>query len=293
VNPGDVNADGVNPDGVNPDVVSLSGMNPDVAELGRVDRVIGLERGEADGVVVGRIPVADHTRGPGGGLRAGVLLTAIDAVGGLACGLASLPAWIVSTNLMVRVGRLDHTGPLRLQATMLRTGKAATVAAVSVHDEGADDEAVAHGILTSAVLRPAGGPPRLDRPVHISPPPFTASGALEAMFGIEPAEGQLTVLRVNDSIRNRWGILHGGGVAVLADVAATRAVGGEGAAADAVVHYLQPVRVGPVEARCRVAGTRTDATVVTVSMYDRGNDGRQVALASITIRRGLGLNRSR
>jgi len=274
VNPGDVNADGVNPDGVNPDGVSLSGMNPDVAELGRVDRVIGLERGEADGVVVGRIPVADHTRGPGGGLRAGVLLTAIDAVGGLACGLASLPAWIVSTNLMVRVGRLDHTGPLRLQATMLRTGKAATVAAVSVH-------------------RPAGGPPRLDRPVHISPPPFTASGALEAMFGIEPAEGQLTVLRVNDSIRNRWGILHGGGVAVLADVAATRAVGGEGAAADAVVHYLQPVRVGPVEARCRVAGTRTDATVVTVSMYDRGNDGRQVALASITIRRGLGLNRSR
>ena len=49
MNPGDVNADGVNPDGVNPDGVSLSGMNPDVAELGRVDRVIGLERGEAAG----------------------------------------------------------------------------------------------------------------------------------------------------------------------------------------------------------------------------------------------------
>jgi uncharacterized protein (TIGR00369 family) len=260
-------------------------MNPDVEELGRVDRVIGLERGEVDGVVVGRIPVADHTRGPGGGLRSGVLLTAIDAVGGLACGLVSLPAWIVSTNLMLRVGRLDHTGPLRLRATLLRQGRASTVAAVSVHDEGADDEAVAHGILTSAVLTPAGGPPRLVRPVHLSPPPLTANGTLEAMFGIEPAQGPLTVLRVSEPIRNRWGILHGGGVALLADVAATRAVGAQGAAADTVVHYLQPVRTGPVEARCRVAGTRADATVVTVSLHDRGRDDRQVALASVTVRR--------
>jgi uncharacterized protein (TIGR00369 family) len=285
---GAVNRDGVNPDSVNPDGVTRDDLNPDVDELGRVDGVIGLERGEVDGVVVGRIPIADHTRGPGGGLRAGVLLTAVDAVGGLACGLASLPAWIVSTNLMVRVGRLDHTGPLRLRATMLRKGRVATVAAVSVHDEGADDEAVAHGILTSAVLTPAGGPPRLDRPVRISPSPLTAPGPLDAMFGIEPGQGPLTVLRVKDSIRNRWGILHGGGVALLADVAATRAVGGQGAAADAVVHYLRPVRSGPVEARCRVAGIRTDATVVIVSMYDRGNDDRQVALASVTVRRGPG-----
>jgi uncharacterized protein (TIGR00369 family) len=265
---------------VNPEAV-----NADIEELGRVDRVIGLERGEADGVVVGRIPVADHTRGPGGGLRAGVLLTAVDAVGGLACGLASLPAWIVSTNLMVRMGRLDHTGPLRLQATLLRKGKAAAVAAVSVHDEGADDEAVAHGILTSAVLTPAGGPPQFDRPVRLSPAALARPGPLEALFGSDAAPGLPAVLHVTDPIRNRWGILHGGGVAVLADVAATHAVGEPGAAADAVVHYLRPVRTGPVEARCRVAGTRSDATVVTVSMYDRGNDDRQVALASVSVRR--------
>jgi uncharacterized protein (TIGR00369 family) len=269
--------------------VNADEVSADAEELGRVDRVIGLERGEADGVVVGRIPVADHTRGPAGGLRAGVLLTAVDAVGGLACGLASLPAWIVSTNLMVRMGRLDHTGPLRLEATLLRKGKAAAVAAVSVHDEGAGDDAVAHGILTSAVLTPAGGPPQLDRPVRLTPPALTAPGPLEALFGIEPAGGPLTVLQVTDPIRNRWGILHGGGVALLADVAATRAaneVAGRqpGAAADTVVHYLRPVRTGPVEAHGRVAGTRGDATVVTVSMYDRGNDGRQVALASVTVR---------
>ena len=259
-------------------------MNPDAEELGRVDRVIGLERGEVDGEVVGRIAVADHTRGPGGGLRSGVLLTAIDAVGGLACGLASLPAWIVSTNLMLRVGRLDHAGPLRLQATLLRKGKAAVVVAVGVHDEGADHHPVAHGILTSAVLAPADGPPRLARPVHLSGPTVVAPDSLEAAFGIEPAAGPVTVLHVTERLRNRWGILHGGAVAVLADVAATGAVEGPGAAADSVLHYLRPVRTGPVVARCQLTGTRADAALVTVSMYDRGNDDRQVALASVTVR---------
>ena len=63
---------------------------------------------------------------------------------------------------------------------------------------------------------------------------------------------------LDDRLRNPWGILHGGAVAMLADEAACRAVaavpGASGphgvAAADAVLHYLRPVRVGPVEARC-------------------------------------------
>ena len=173
----------MNPDATNARTDNADVVNADVEELGRIDRVIGLERGEAAGLVVGRIPVADHTRGPAGGLRAGVLLTAVDAVGGLACGLASLPAWIVSTKLMLRMGRLDHTGPLRLEATLLRKGRAAAVAAVLVRDEGADDQAVAHGILTSAVLTPAGGPPQLDRPVRLSAPALTAPGPVEALFG--------------------------------------------------------------------------------------------------------------
>jgi uncharacterized protein (TIGR00369 family) len=258
-------------------------MSTDADELGRVDAVIGLQRGEVDDAVIGRIPVADHTRGAGGGLRGGVLLTAVDAVGGLACGVASLPNWIVTTNLMVRMGTLDHVGPLRLDAELLRMGKAAAVATVDVRDEGADDRRVAHGILTTAVLTPAGGPPRLTRPVHLTP--VSTAAPLEATFGIDPSTGPVTVLRVRDGIRNRWGILHGGAVALLADVAATRVVGGRAAAADTVLHYLRPVRTGPVEARCSIAGQRIDGAVVIVSVRDLGNDGREVGLASVTVRR--------
>jgi len=268
-----------------PDEPTPPGTPTPPDELGRVDRLIGLERGEIGDRVVGRIAVADHTRAPAtGGLRSGVLLTAVDAVGGLACGLASLPAWIVSTNLMVVVARLDHVGPLRLDATLLRKGSAAAVAGVEVRDEGAGDRRVAHGLLTTAVLEPAAGPPPLNRPVRLVPQPLAAPpGSLERAFGIDPGTGPVTTLQLRDDLRNRWGILHGGAIAVLADVAAERAAGG-GTAADAVLHYLRPARTGPVEARAVASGRRRDMTVVTVSIHDLGHDGRQVALASVSVR---------
>ena len=79
----------------------------------------------------------------------------------------------------------------------------------------------------------------------------------------------MTRLVLDDRLRNPWGILHGGAVAMLADEAACRAAatvpGASGpngvAAADAVLHYLRPVKVGPVEARCSVLGTTTGRTV--------------------------------
>ena len=86
----------------------------------------------------------------------------------------------------------------------------------------------------------------------------------EEFFCIEPGRGTVTRLELADRLRNPWGILHGGAVAMLADVAACRAVvagqeDGRGrpvAAADTVLHYLRPVKVGPVEARCQVLGGR-------------------------------------
>jgi len=252
-------------------------------EFGLVDRIIGLQREEVDDVLVGRIPIRDHTRSPVGGLRTGVLLAAVDAVGGMRCGLACLPRWIVSTNLMVTVGRTDHTGPLRFEGRLLRIGRAAGVASVDVLDEGAGDRHVAHGLLTTAVLDPEQGPPPLVRPVALTPaPPERAPADLASAFAIAEGTGPVTTLAMRDDLRNRWGILHGGVVAVLADVAAERALG-EGVATDTVLHYLRPTRTGPLEARTSVTGRRADGAVIVVSMHDVGSDDRQVALASVRV----------
>jgi acyl-coenzyme A thioesterase PaaI-like protein len=247
----------------------------------RVDAIIGLTREEAAGTVVGRVPIVEHTRRPGGGVHTGVILAAIDATGGLACGLASLPAWTVSTSLMAVVPQQGHTGPLRFDATVLRASRARVVASVDVRDEGDGDRRAAHAVLTTAVLDPANGPPPFHRPVRVEPAAARVDD-LEAAFGIAPGDGLTTTLELGPSLRNRWGILHGGAVAMLADVAAARAAGG-GTVGRAVLHFLAPARTGPVEARCTVLAGRGDQRVVLVSMHDTGHDDRQVALASATL----------
>jgi acyl-coenzyme A thioesterase PaaI-like protein len=242
----------------------------------RVDSIIGLRRQEVGDVIVGHVPLVPHTRNAAGGLRSGVLLGAVDATGGMACGLASLPAWTVSTSLMAVIATQRHAGPLRFDARVLRASRTRVVASVDVRDEGNHDAAVAHAILTTAVLDPAAGPPPLSRPVLVEPAPSDVVD-LEESFGIAPGRGTTTTLELERHLRNRWGILHGGALAVLVDVAASRAAGG-GAIANVVLHFLAPARQGPLDARCEVRGEH-----VTVSVHDTGQQDRRVALASATV----------
>jgi acyl-coenzyme A thioesterase PaaI-like protein len=55
------------------------------------------------------------------------------------------------------------------------------------------------------------------------------------------------------------------------------------AAADTVLHFLRPVRIGPVEARCRVLGGPPGRTLVRVAIHDVGSHDRMVALASVVV----------
>jgi len=241
----------------------------------------------------GRAPVDDHQRGPGGGLRTGGLLTSLDSLGGFTSGLAVLPQWIVTTSLLATVSELAHVGPLRLRADVLRRGRTSVVTSLDVVDEGADDRHVAAALMTCAVLEPGAMTLEFDRPFALAMPgPPADPVGPEEFFSIEPGEGPVTRLRLDDRLRNPWGILHGGAVAMLADEAACRAAAagltgtgaGHGvAAADMVLHYLRPVRVGPVEARCTVLGTRAGRASVRVAIHDVGADDRLVTLGSVTV----------
>ncbi len=252
--------------------------------------------GEGFSEFAGRIPVDDHHRGAGGGLRTGALLTNLDSVGGFLSGLSVLPRWIVTTSLMVTVTRLDHEGPLRVHGRVLRRGRNSVVAGLDVVDEGRDDGLVAASTATFAVLDPGEMNLEFDRPAVVPMPPPTAEvPPAEAFFCIEPGMGATTRLRLADHLRNPWGILHGGSVAVLADVAACRAAAAaswgpgpapkadEMAAADTVLHYLRPARVGPIEARCRVLGGPPGRTLVRVAIHDVGADDRLVSLGSVVV----------
>ncbi|MBV8462128.1 MAG: hotdog fold thioesterase [Acidimicrobiales bacterium] len=238
----------------------------------------------------GRAPLDDHLRSPAGGLRTGALNTVFDSLGGLMSGLAVQPGWIVTTSLMTTVARLSHTGPLRIDGRILRRGRNAVVAALDAVDEGEGDRPVAAALLTSAVLDPGAMRLEFERPLVMPmPPPHGDRRPPEEFFCIQPGEGPVTRLDLEDRLRNPWGILHGGALAVLADEAACRAVRADGsgrrqvAAPDSVLHYLQPARRGPVEARAEVVGRRNGRALVRIGIHDVGADGRRIMLASVSV----------
>ncbi len=239
----------------------------------------------------GRAPIDAHVRGAGGGMRIGSLLTSVDSLGGMMAGLAALPQWIVTSNMMATVAELDQVGPLRLDGRILRRGKNIVVAVMDVYDEGAGDRMAASVQATFAVLDPGGMDLTFVRPFRLPmPEPQLDPPTPEEFFRIVPGEGTTTTLELADELRNPWGILHGGAVAMLADVAACRATAAitgrdieRVAGADTVLHYLRPTKVGPVEARCDVFGHAPGRTLVRVAIHDRGADDRLVALGSLVV----------
>jgi uncharacterized protein (TIGR00369 family) len=257
--------------------------------VNRVTRVslreVGHPAAPKDTHVVGEVLALDHLRGARGDVRVGALLTMADTVGGMCAGLAALPGWVVSTNLMLRTDPVRHVGPLALDGRVLRAGRTSVVIQVQIRDSGDGDRLIADGVLTSAVLDPAGGPPDFGRPMVMHAPdgPDPAVPVLE-FFGIEPAGDGTVVMEITEGIKNPWGILHGGATAVLLDAAAAHAIGPDATTADVVMHFLRPGRVGPAVAHTQVLGERPDGHVVRVEIVDAGADDRVMVVAVATVR---------
>ncbi len=253
-------------------------------EQGRdVSRYVGVElRETAELQIEGRAPAAAHLRGEHGGVRAGALLTMLDNVGGLCGGLAALPdGWVVSTNLAARTFRTAHTGPLRIDAEVLRRGRNNVVTGVRIRDEGAGDALVTDGVLTSAILIPENGPPQWSRPLVLTPGEVPAEPLppISEWLDVQTVDPTTLEIALAEPLRNPWGILHGGVVASLVDLAAEHAT--HGVVTDVVLHFLAPNRVGPVRAEVRVLGSRADGTICRVEVRDVGAN-RVTAVAVAT-----------
>ena len=249
----------------------------------------------------GRFPGAPNTLDADGRLGTDLLTCIIDSIGGMTSGLASLPEWIVTTNLMVRrapdalVGPRG-TGALLLDTHVLRKGRSSVVTRVDV--TAADGATVATSWMSCSILTPANGPPPFTRPVT----PFERAVPDDPIFATAPHEffnltagsrAGVVHLSIEQRLRNPWGILHGGSSAVVLDAAARSLVLGrpvveatsEAIVTDLAVHYLSPGRVGPIVATASSAGHRGPDHLVRVEVRDHGADDRLMALAMTTVRR--------
>ncbi len=246
---------------------------------------VGHPSAPGDTHVVGEVLELEHLRGQAGNVRAGALLTMADTVGGMCGGLAALPGWVVSTNLMLSTNPAPHRGPLALDARVLRAGRKAVVTQVEIRDSGDGERLIADGVLTSAVLDPEGGPPDFPRPMVLQAPGGSAPILpLLEFFGIGARGTNEVALEITDRVKNPWGILHGGATAVLVDAAAVHAIGGDATTVDVVMHFLRPGRVGPAVARATVLGERADGHLVRVEVVDAGADDRVMVVAVATVR---------
>ena len=190
--------------------------------------------------------VVDHLRGRNGAVRAGALLTMLDSAGGVCGGLASLPdGWVVSTNLCARTVHHAPTGPLKLDSRVLRKGRNNVVTAVD--DRRRRHRRARHG--RRAHLRDPRARERSARCGSVR----CGSGiratidymAMDRWLDARVVDAHTLEMDLRDTLRNPWGILHGGVTAALVDACVEHATGG-GRVTDVVLHYLAPNRTGPV-----------------------------------------------
>ena len=226
------------------------------------------------------VDVRDDLCNDRGSLRIGAVAYAVDIATGLTMGIAVVDRdlWVVTTDLDVHLTAPVTEGPLRVDADLVRAGATTAVATFTLHDEGAD-RAVGGGTATgrpfpfefdrSLVEVPIGQLRRFDDGVAPSP-----RDRLATHLGFRAGEDGSVEVELEDWLRNPWGILHGGVVTALVDLVVEHTTGA--LATDVVLHFLAPNRTGPVRARARTLGARSDGTVCRVEVRDEAVSRRTV-----------------
>lgn len=260
---------------------------------------LGIEVDAPDGsVTVARLPVTPHLFGGHGGVRLGVLATLVDVVGG-AIGVEVLaPDWMATSDLAIHGLRPATGAVVEARGTVVRRGRTTLVIETTVSDGADAPGPVAWATMTFAVLpasaaagpRPRRTERRAFRGAGFDRPVSEAVG-ITTGEGVAPGDGgAVASLPVDDYVRNSFGAVQGGVVALLGETAAMRSLYLAGAApelapVDLQVTYVATARAGPVLAtpRWSEVGARGASTVV--ELVDPGAGGRLTSVVSLRAER--------
>jgi uncharacterized protein (TIGR00369 family) len=249
-----------------------------------------------------RLRATPEVSGADGGVRAGVLATVVDVVGGAVAVRSVLPDWMATADLTLQMAA-PAVGPwVEARATILRRGRTTLVVealVVNVAEDGADvGGPVGWASMTFTIL-----PRRSDRPTVAVPGDPPVRWAFEGDGLAVPVQEALSI-EVVDAARghvsmpalayaaNSFGAVQGGVMALLAEVAGVEAVGAAqdpGAApvvvTDLQVAYLALGRVGPVESSATVlsAGPGRVPRCAVVELVDTGAEegGRLATVVTV------------
>ena len=253
-----------------------------------------------------RTRVTPFVATPDGRVRAGVLATLVDVVGGAIAARVLAPDWLATADLSLQlVGPV--LGPfVEARGSVLRRGRTTLVIealVVAVDGDGVEPEVdgrtpdpVAWASMTFAVL-PARGSEPSERLTTELPVRWGYSGGDLAVPVLEAvqvtvedrATGRLSV-PVRPYVHNSFGALQGGAIALLAEAAGAEALGAArgGDATDVVVTdlqiaYLALGKVGPVVSAARVLALGDDGRGgAVVELHDTGADDRLTTVVNVS-----------
>jgi acyl-coenzyme A thioesterase PaaI-like protein len=267
--------------------------SPSRANLDRLGRYFDTESERTGETTMSTwLPVRLALHGPTGTLRMGPLAFAVDVGTGRAMGLAALDSdrWIVTTDMDIRLATPVVTGPVRVDAEVVRTGATTVVSVFTLHDEHTGQN-VGGGTATGrpfpfdfdrAILNMPIGERQV--PPRTEPAPEATTGK---HFGIRQVEGGVVEVDIVDWLRNPWGILQGGVASCLVELAAEaageNALGRPVVVTGATIRFLAPGRVGPARAVPYVQVVSDGRAMIEVRVTDRGAGGRLLMVASTTL----------
>ena len=266
--------------------VSVSGEYPPLRHMLR-DLLISVEFQEKTRCVV-RAPVVPEICTDGGGVHVGVVGTLVDVLGATLAIRALYPDWIATAGLSIYLTRPPISGTIVASGTVIRAGQSINVIDVDISEESSSSthpsSAIGSAIMTFSRL------PRRKDTIEVEADSvngvtFAVEGAGlsrryldEVGLQILDDTAGIVEIKMTEYVRNSFGAIQGGMVALLADIAgqcAARAATGQPLITkDLTIHYLSQGKVGPFRTRARMLRQTNDTALTRVEVVDRGANDR-------------------
>jgi uncharacterized protein (TIGR00369 family) len=243
-------------------------------------------------------PIVPQICSDNGSIHVGVLATLADVLGGFLSMEIFLPGWMATANLSIHsTGRASY-GAASAAGRVIRSGRnTATVSAelfqgpeTVVQPEYSIGSAMITYSKIEGVKADFGAAFKRGRHVDFKLPDGNSGFKrhLIEQTGLQLADKRPGVVALNmtEYVRNSFGSLQGGMIAMLADIAgqsaARDATGRRLITVDLILHYLSPGRVGPFETVTRVLRSNGASALSRVEVKDAGDDQRIIAVAMNT-----------
>jgi uncharacterized protein (TIGR00369 family) len=251
------------------------------------DLLISVEFQEKTRCVV-RAPVVPEICTDRGGVHVGVVGTLVDVLGATLAIRALYPDWIATAGLSIYLTRPAISGTVVASGTVIRAGQSINVIDVDISEELSSSthpsSSIGCAIMTFSKL------PRRKDTIEVEADSvngitFAVEGSGlyrryldEVGLQIMDDTAGIVEIKMTDYVRNSFGAIQGGIVALLADVAgqcAARAATGQPLITkDMTIHYLSQGKVGPFRTRARMLRKTSDTALTRVEVVDRGANDR-------------------